>query len=164
MDKAAFQGRVKRLKEVNAIISKIDPSVRAAAFTLLEDYVRTESSSSTKTSKKTSTTATVGDRERFFSAYDNMRVSENALLVAAWWFSQYGTSSFSLAQIRAIADDVGITIPDRVDMTFRAAKRNKKSLFKRAGTGKYAATVHGQTYLKQTYNVKQGTKIPPSGE
>ena len=59
------------------------------------------------------------------------------------------------------AKDVGITIPERVDLTFLSAKEKGKNLFARAGLGKFKPTVHGEAYLKTTYSVKKGKKTRP---
>ena len=39
MDAAKFKELVKRLREVNKIITKLDPAIRERAFILLEDYL-----------------------------------------------------------------------------------------------------------------------------
>jgi hypothetical protein len=57
-----------------------------------------------------------------------------------------------------MADDAGVTIPDRLNMTLAAAVENGKQLFASAGRGLFKPTVHGEIYLKTTYGVKKGTK------
>ena len=39
MDATKFKELVKRLREANKIITKLDPAIRERAFALLEDYV-----------------------------------------------------------------------------------------------------------------------------
>jgi hypothetical protein len=61
-------------------------------------------------------------------------------------------------EVKAVATNVGITIPDRVDMTLGNAAEDGKQLFTRVARGKFKPTVHGESYLKSTYEVKKGTK------
>ena len=78
-------------------------------------------------------------------------------LTNRWSAREYGAEPFSVDEVRQKADDVGITIPARIDMTFQAAKEKGKKLFARAGRGRFKPTVHGEANLKATYSVKKGT-------
>jgi hypothetical protein len=60
--------------------------------------------------------------------------------------------------VRTVADHAGLTLPDRVDVTLAGAKKGGKGLFKRAGRGKLQPNVHGETFLRNQYDITKGTK------
>lgn len=160
MDEKEFKARADRLEQIAKFLEKLPPEVRSDAFDLLKGYV-TEQSSETRTKKgERKGRRDTADRseEEFFAAFGHDTPADNAKLIAAWFYREYGSEPFSMEAIRAKANDVGITIPARVDMTFLQAKENGKKLFVRAGTGKFKPTVHGEAHLKATYSVKKGTK------
>jgi hypothetical protein len=99
-----------------------------------------------------------GDIEGFFSRLNHDKPADNALAIAAYHYSQYGSAAFTTDEIREIADDVGVTVPERLDMTYVQAKREGKAFFRRAGRGAFRPTVHGESYFKKTYQVTKGTK------
>jgi hypothetical protein len=70
----------------------------------------------------------------------------------------YGPLPFTAKEIKAIADEVGLIIPGRVDMTFKGAFDKGKPLFRAVSRGKYQPTVSGETFLSATYGVKKGTR------
>jgi hypothetical protein len=65
--------------------------------------------------------------------------------------------------MEALAKEVGVTIPERLDMTFLQAKRHGKKLFLRAGKKAFRPTVHGETFFKKTYQVSKGTQQKQQG-
>lgn len=44
------------------------------------------------------------------------------------------------------------------DMTFAQARRDRKQLFRRAGRGEFAPTVHGELFFQSTYEATKGKK------
>lgn len=168
---------VKRLKKVDKIIAELDPAIRAPAFATLQPWVinrlETQSGGGAATSKtrpaKRGAVKSVPemsmpvddnsglDRDNFFLKFNHDKPSDNALLVAAWHYNQFGVAPFSGDEIRKLADEVGITIPERVDMTIANARHDGKACFTRAGKGSFKPTVHGEARLKKTYGVKKGT-------
>jgi hypothetical protein len=164
MDGEAFKKRAKRLEEANSVIAKLDPAIRAAAFELLADYVthddRAPGAKRERDAKRGHSDSDAGDVETFFAQHEgnNKKPSDNAVLIAAYVYSQYGSEPFALSEIKSIADDAGITIPASIDMTFRQAKRDGNALFRHAGRSQYAPTVKGELYIKKTYSVSKGTK------
>jgi hypothetical protein len=166
MQTEAFKERVKRLQEVNEVIEKLDPAVRAQAFTLLSDYV-----TGTTTNHKPAAPADseppaetpdpASDGSDFFAKHPNGRPSENALAIAAYLYGQYGVQPFQLDDIRKTATAVGLTIPDALDMTLKQAARDGKTLFQRTGYNQYKPTVNGELYFQKKYQVKKGTKTRP---
>lgn len=160
MDNNEFKTRADRLEQIAKILENLPAEVRSDAFELLKSYV-TEHSLELQTKKaptKIERDVAGTSDEEFFAAINHDKPANNARLIAAWFFREYGLEPFSMDEVRAKAIDVGITIPARVDMTLISAMEKGKKLFARAGAGKFKPTVHGETYLKTTYAVKTGTK------
>ncbi|HXO22719.1 MAG TPA: hypothetical protein VOA87_22590 [Thermoanaerobaculia bacterium] len=128
-----------------------------------EDTEHSSGPTAKKTSAKVKDEVPDDSEETFFKAFDHDKPADNAKLIAAYFYRTYGGESFSLDEVRQEANDVGLTIPDRVDMTFLQAMENGKKLFARAGKGKFKRTVHGQAHLKTTYSVKKGTQKRTGG-
>jgi hypothetical protein len=155
-----FKERASRLQDIAKVLEKLPAEVRSDAFDLIKGYVTQHPSEAPAKTKETKNQreGTPQSEEEFFGAFDHDKPADNAKLVAAWFYRERGSEPFSVEEVRAKADAVGITIPSRVDMTFVQAKEKGKKLFARAGTGKFKPTVHGEANLKQTYTVKKGTK------
>src|SRR5688572_24090794 len=103
MDDNDLDDVVKRLKQVNNIISELDPAIRAPAFATLQPWVVGQpsalGSSAAKPIKKTIKHAAVKvkpmsdeapkpmgdnsglDRDTFFLKFDHSKPSDNALLI-----------------------------------------------------------------------------------
>ena len=163
MDDNEFNERASRLEQIGKVLEKLPAEVRSDAFDLLKGYV-TELSSGVPTKKASAKPSREvgGDTEgEFFGAFDHDKPADNARLIAAHFYREYGAEPFSLDEVRQKANEVGITIPARIDMTFLAAKEKGKKLFLRAGTRKFKPTVHGEASLKAAYSVKKGTKRRP---
>lgn len=160
MDEKEFKTRAGRLEQIAKVVEKLPAEVRSAAFDLLKDYVTGDSAESPTKKAPAKIKREVADdsEEDFFGAFDHDKPADNARLIAAWFYREYGVAPFSLDEVREKATDVGITIPARIDMTFLQAKEKGKKLFARAGTGKFKPTVHGEANLKAAYSVKKGTK------
>lgn len=168
MDSNAFADTVKRLQEVNGVISKLDPAIRQDAFSLLKGYVSGQNQLAAARVKHQGSNGSetriedgdidLSDAEQFFTTHEGGKPSTNAYLCVAYLYSQYGANPFSMDDVRAVANQAGLTLPDRVDVTLAGAKKSGKPLFKRAGRGKLQPNVHGETYLKNTYGIAKGTK------
>jgi hypothetical protein len=118
------------------------------------------------TGKRENRQAAPHNREAFFAERDSAKPSDNALATAAYHYSEYGSAGFTIDEMRQLADDVGVTIPERLDMTYLQAKRNGNRLFRRGGRNAFRPTVHGESFFKQTYNVQKGTgqKTPTAND
>jgi hypothetical protein len=166
MQSKEFQEVVKRAKEVNGIIEKLDPSIRAEVFAMVKSYITGPTNGETR--KKPDGTPQhlidVADAEAFFTKHADGKPADNVLLIAAYLYGQYGSEPFGLEEIRNVADGSGVTIPARPDMTIRAARRSGKKLFQRVGANQYKPTVHGESHFKTTYSVKKGSKSKPSAD
>jgi hypothetical protein len=169
----------KRMKEVEQAVLDLDETVRGAAFLVMQDYILGGAGpvseqapprksrvgrSSTKTSKaeESSKIEPVADFNGFVDMFESDNESDNAKVIAAHLYREYGAEPFSLDEVRKLAKSGGVTIPERLDMTFLQATADKKKLFKRAGKGMFRPSIHGQAYFKKTYNVKMGTKKRPA--
>lgn len=167
MESNTFHERVKRLKEVNEVIEKLDPAIREGALSLLAEYVTGHPHKSKGgTGQEISTSEPLDQSDTvasdLFAMHPDGKPSDNVVLIAAHLYSQYGAQSFKLDEIRSIADSVGITIPTSLDMTLKQAKRDGKPLFQHTGRNEYKPTVNGELYFKKTYQVPKGTKQHPA--
>jgi len=161
MDKKEFKTLASRLEEIAKVLEKLPAEVRSDAFDLLKGYVTDHSPGSKQEKADVNARADAADssEEAFFGAFDHDKPSDNAKLIAAYFYREYGIEPFSQEEVHKKADDVGITVPARLDMTFLSAKEKGKKLFARAGTGgKFKPTVHGEAHFKSTYGVTKGTK------
>lgn len=159
---------VKKLLELNKLIKSLDPSIRQQSFDLLKPLFFESIPSNDEESisdgkqdvqKKVVNTNSI---ESFFKSFDHKKPSDNVFLIAAWLYSQYGVISISSEHIKSVADDTGLTVPGRPDMTLKAATKSGKHLFKKQDAG-FKPTVHGEAYLKDTYHIKKGS-LPFSKE
>lgn len=98
------------------------------------------------------------DLAAFFNREGEMKPADHAYLCAAYHFSQFGAAPFSTAEIRAIATDAGVVVPDRLDMTFTAATKKGKKLFQSAGRGSFKPTATGSLEFGDRWGVKPGRK------
>jgi hypothetical protein len=94
----------------------------------------------------------------FFSREGEHKPADYAQLCAAYHYSVYGTAPFSVSELKAIALDAGVVIPDRVDMTLKSAIRKGKKLFQPAQAGSFKPTAAGCVLFSEKWNVKPGRK------
>jgi hypothetical protein len=168
VDEAEFKETVERLKQANQIVADLDPAIRAEAFTILRPYVEGDEPPARSTKKekplKEEPTAEADDEpdtsalEDLIQANEVEKPADAVFLLTAHLFSQYGAVPFETSEIAELGEAVGLTLPRRIDMTLEGAKRDKKSLFRRAGRGKFQPTVHGELFFKDEYDVKKGRK------
>lgn len=162
MDEKTFNERVSRLEKIGKVIEKLPPEVRATAFTLIQEYVigatTARGKSSTITSNPGAEEIDPADKSAFFAKHLHEKPADNLKSIAAYLFSQYGGEPFSTDEVRQVAEDVGLTIPERPDMTFVNALEDGKKLFTRGGRGQFRPTVHGEAFLRSAYSVRKGTK------
>ena len=101
------------------------------------------------------------DLGQFFQRDDDLKPADNAYLCAAYHFAKFGNAAFNLEDIRSIARETGVTIPDRLDMTFKQAG-GKRKLFQVAGKNEFRPTAAAGLYFKERWTVKPGkaAKVP----
>jgi len=96
------------------------------------------------------------DLATFFTRDEKLKPSDYAQLCAAFHFSKYGSTSFSLEELRTIASEAGVVLPDRLDMTLTNAAKDGKKLFQSGGRGAYKPTAAAGLVFKERWNVKPG--------
>src|ERR1700694_3874278 len=103
MDNAIFQERAKRLKEVNDVIKDLDPTIREAALPLIAEYVTgyaSERKPSQEPSGCSGNEVVPQNTAEFFAKFPDGKPSDNAVLIAASLYGQYGAEPFRLGEIR----------------------------------------------------------------
>jgi hypothetical protein len=163
LDKKALAEIEERLLEANKVIAKLDSSIRATAFDILKPYVLGgKPSAHADSPKEPPEEVPSSDIAHLIDKHGSGKPHENVNLLAAIWFSEYGSHPFSLQYIRDKATSTGVTIPAHPNMTLRQAKSEGKKLYEPMGEkGLYKPTVVGETFFKTTYGLKKGTKVPP---
>jgi len=164
MDKSALKERIKRLREVNQVIEKLDPAIRHDAFVLLADYVAGALPDERGKVKDRTLPGAPEDPKEFLAKFDHEKPADNVKLIAAYFYSQFGTAPFTTQELEEAARDAGLIIPDRPDATLAASARGGKRLFKKTQSGAFAPTVHGEKYLKEAYSITKGTHVRPNEE
>lgn len=164
MDDKEFKDSLAKMSESSEVLNKLPAEVRVAAFNLLFGGVVPHRQQPLDGAKNppAGSPIDVTDAESFFSQFSHDQPADNAKLIAGYIYSQFGSEPFTVEEIRQLAKQIGLTIPDRVDATLNSAQSEGKKLFQGAGKGKYKPTTHGETYLKATYNIKKGTKQRPN--
>jgi len=164
VDKKAFADLEERLLEVNKVITKLDPSIRAAVFDFLKPYISggTLPAPPADPKKPAPDSQPTSDVTELIQKHGEGKPNDNINLLAAIWFADYGSTPFSLDYLRDRATETGLTIPARPDMTLRTAKDKGKNLFASAARGLFKPTVIGEAFFKTTYNIRKGTKTPPT--
>jgi hypothetical protein len=139
----------------------LDPAIREQAFELIKGYITAERDGAAPSGSKVTRhkkTALGSDPEAFFAQYNNGKPSENTRLIAAFFYREYGPVAFSISDVRRMASETGLAVPERMDMSLKTARAGGKSLFQAAGRGRYRPTVHGEAYMRDTYHVSRGIK------
>ncbi len=98
------------------------------------------------------------DLAQFFSRDESLRPSDSAQLCAAYHFSLYGPVSFSMEDLRAIAREAGVVLPDRLDKTLAQAAKGGKKLFQIVGKGAFKPTASAGLVFKERWNVRPGRR------
>jgi hypothetical protein len=153
---------IKRMKEVEAAVMDLDVSVRGEAFTMMKAYILGEADNATPSPTGTAHSGSeaaaepVGDLEAFFANRDVDKPADAVFAIAGYLYGRYGTEPFTTSEIKGIADEVGLTVPSRIDMTLGTTRRGGKALFRSAGKRKFAPTVLGEKTLKEELNITKG--------
>lgn len=151
-----------RLQRVNLIISKLDPAIKQVAFDLLKPFVLNNtiekiiSPDEKAAEKKIQQNSFKGDVRDFYASFNPTKPADSALVLAGWFYTQQGSSAFSLEELYKLFDEVGVPRPNRVNMTLRSCSRKGKNLFTPAGHGKFRPNVHGENHFKSEMNLRPG--------
>ena len=169
MDEATFKERVKRLNEINKVVEKLDPAIRGQAFALLEDYVGAGKTGPRRPEKGEEADEEPEDAsdqgtelETFVGKLESDAPADNAKALAAFHYKRYGKAAFGTDDINELAEESGLTVPARIDMTLKGAKLDGKALFRQVGKT-FTPTVHGEKFFKDTYKVRKGKLPKPKG-
>lgn len=166
MDEKTFKQLSEKLVQTGKLLEKLPSEVRLAAFELLKGYVTEMSTEDVGTQAnmeedKIKLKRQWKNKEDFFGVFTHDKPADNVKLIAAYLYNEYGCDPFSVEEVKALSDDVGLTIPERIDKTLLVAKDKGKKLFTKTGKGKFKPSINGETYLKKTYNVTKGKKERP---
>ena len=163
MDREKIDKVKQKLLEINETISSLDPEIRAAAFDILAPYYfdNTSQKKPDRALKKEEEVEEehieTDDMDTFFSAHDHKQPKNNVNLIVAWLYQQHGVFPITSKMIKDIGNATGLIVPNRSDNTMRQAKKKGKSLFNKQDSG-WQLTVSGQTFIRETYDVKKGNK------
>ncbi len=163
MDREKINKVKQKLLEINETISSLNPEIRAAAFDILAPYYfenisfKKPTRELKKEEKIKEENTKTDDINTFFGTHDHKQPKNNVNLIAAWLYQQHGVFPITVKMVKETGDTIGLIVPDRPDATMRQAKRDGKSLFIKQGKG-WQLTVSGQTFIRETYDVKKGNK------
>jgi hypothetical protein len=167
MDEAALNEIVGRLKKVNGIISKLDPAIRAEAFELLAPYVAGGEATEDEPAEgdgeggaANRKRGVVIDYDMLTEKFESDKDADNAMLSLAICLDRHGRGPFRMSQIKDVAQEFSLSVADRLDMTFKGAKRDGKDVLRKQSDG-WKITPSGETWLKTTYGVTRGKKPLP---
>ncbi len=159
MDEREFKETAKRLKDVNAVVAKLDPALRGDAWTTLRPYVTVDGNSPrspVQRTKKSSPDASL-DEDTLIETFESEKDADNLYLTLAILYLRHGRGPFSKEQVKEAADAHHLSIPDRFDVTLKGTKR-----VRRQGSG-WKISSAGETWLKEKFGVVKG-KVPfPDG-
>lgn len=170
-DGKGFEETKKLLLQINGVIEKLDPSIRLAAFDLFTSmYVTKKPAGKRGTGrdddklddKDTNDPPDTGDLGAFVESFETGKPHEALEVLVAWLYSQRGNQPFKTAEIKALADECGMIVPSRPDMTFRGAKANGKAIYIQNGKS-WKLTVTGELHMKTTYKVTKGASSSSEG-
>jgi len=167
MDQKRIDSIMKKLEDISKRLANLDPSIRKPAFEMLaplyfEEDEKTDIPSGAKGGAK-AVGSQLSDAGKFFKNFSHDKPKDNVHLISSWLYSQYGTFPITVKDIEDMGAKIGLIVPERPDKTMAVAKANKKSLYRKVGSG-YELTVHGEAYMQKVYNVKMGKKARPAGD
>lgn len=163
MDTDKIKEAKKWLAEIDKTVKQFDPAIRASAFELLAPlyFGASLNHGQTNSNSRKADHGDSDDKGAFFVAHGDGEPHQNVLLIAAWLYSQFGKTPITRAHIDAEAAETGLTVPDRPDVTMRAAKHDGKNLFRQRGKG-WELTVSGEVRVKELFGVRRGNQHLPS--
>ena len=171
MDEQTFKERAERLEAVNAVITRMDEAIRAQAFALLKPYIsggtvndddETEDNEDNNGEIKPRRDGGAFDVEKLVEEHESDNEADNVYLCLAIFYARHGRAPFAMPQLKAIAQEVGLAIPDRHDNTIRTAKRDGKAVVRKGADGTWKITPGGEAFLKEQYTVTKGRDPVPA--
>lgn len=98
----------------------------------------------------------------FFDREGDMKPADYAHLCAAYYYSLYGSTPFSIDELKTIATDAAVVLPDRPDSTLGMATKKGKKLYQSVGKGFFKPTAAGGVVFGERWGVKPGRMTKPS--
>ena len=137
-----------------------------ATMMLLGEQPLDESQSGSAAGTQNPERPEVNSMHALFENDQKLKPSGNAYLCAAYHFSLYGNAPFSLDELRGIAGEAGVVIPDRLDMTLKQAGKGGKKFFQSAGRDSHRPTAAAGVFFNKKWGVKPGknSKIAAGGK
>jgi hypothetical protein len=129
-----------------------------AALMLLGEKPLVEHRSEEQSKTRHDSSAATLELGQFFNRGDKLRPSDNTQLCAAYHYAIYGNAAFSLDEIRSIAKEAGVVLPNRLDMTLSSATHAGKKLFQPAGRGTVKPTAAAGVAFHERWGIRPGTR------
>jgi hypothetical protein len=152
--------------QIVKILASADSDTRRratqAAMTLLGESPITVAKDQRGEQNELSDDSGLTDLAAFFQREEKLKPSDHAYLCAAYHYSVYGAAPFSLDDLRKIAGEAGVVLPDRLDMTLKQAGKSGKKLFLPSGRDAYRPTAPAGILFKEKWGVKPGKQSKPS--
>ncbi|HYE61984.1 MAG TPA: hypothetical protein VD997_08295 [Phycisphaerales bacterium] len=146
---------VELAQKLVVILADFDPETRRRAVTAAQALLGDQPIASQRLERDEKRSSGV-DLAAFFGSAESQKPADNAYMCAAYHFSIYGTAAFSLAELRGIAAEAGVVLPDRLDMTLKQAGKSGRKLFQSAGRDRYKPTATAGVLFKERWNVAPG--------
>jgi hypothetical protein len=156
MNASDFKQCVARLEELNGVIAKLDPAIRAESFGLLKAYV-TGTMQPPQDLPSHAFGVSQQEADQLFTKFGSDKPAENVSLIAADFYARYGCEPFSQTDVRSTADAAGLIVPERIDKTLTSARRDGKALFHRVGRDRYKPTVGAGRSVSQFSTTRKST-------
>jgi hypothetical protein len=96
--------------------------------------------------------------DNLLARFDHKKPADNVNLLVAKHYAQYGIEPFTVSELTEEADAAGLVVPARIDMTLKQGGGKGKRFYQNLKKGQFRVTVHGESFLKETYGVKKGKK------
>ncbi|MEA5669028.1 hypothetical protein VA603_15895 [Stenotrophomonas sp. MH1] len=158
-----FNETKKLLLQINEVVEKLDPAIRLAAFEMLtsmyfskkQTLKRAASGGTVDADDDSGDAPDTGDLGAFVQSFETGKPHEALEVLVAWLYSQRGNHPFTTSELKALADECGMIVPGRPDMTFKGAKANGKAIYIQSGKN-WKLTVSGEMHMRATYKVTKG--------
>lgn len=147
----SYEDVKKWIKKINEFIKTLDPAIRSQTFDILKGFMTAEGKKGIPSEE-----IKVTDVRSYFLRFEPKKPADCIVILAGYIYTQRGSAPFTLKELRELSDEVGATIPARIEMTLKAAQRKGKKLFQSAGTGKYRPSVYGENHFKKDLRLRPG--------
>lgn len=165
-----FEETVRRLREVNDIISGLDAAIRAAAFELLRPYVEGVESDVPGGNGPTATTGSAVDGgvdsnseseslREFLAKHRSDKPSENVFALAAFKYSRDGLAPFKARELQEVGTQGGCRRPSTHPQNPRGCLQGRETPVQTSRQGPVQAHSCGREVLAEGV---RGQERPPA--